>query len=190
METPRILSLCRTDLDELEEPHWRPETQRRIERIASEMATCAEPLLRNAKHILFVDPYFNLQEPRFQRPLRAFLQAVAKRPAGIPITCIEIPTGHTKAGTKSFFNDACTRYLPSIIPSGLKIRLVRWCQDALHNRFILTEYGGLKFSQGLDDHNGHTPGTTSSICWLSNRTSARGKNTNATAHFSHSSKKT
>ena len=35
-----------------------------------------------------------------------------------------------------------------------KIRLIRWDQEYLHNRFILTEYGGLKFDIGLDDHNG------------------------------------
>lgn len=38
-----------------------------------------------------------------------------------------------------------------------KIRLVRWDQDYLHNRFILTKYGGVKFAQGLDDHNSSPP---------------------------------
>jgi hypothetical protein len=35
----------------------------------------------------------------------------------------------------------------------MKIRPVRWDQGCLHNRFILTENGGLKFAIGLDDHN-------------------------------------
>ncbi len=46
------------------------------------------------------------------------------------------------------------QHLPSIIPRGLTIRLVRWDQDHLHNRFILTEYGGLQFATGLDEHAG------------------------------------
>ena len=36
----------------------------------------------------------------------------------------------------------------------MKIRLIRWDRHSLHNRFILTEYGGLKFATGLDDHDG------------------------------------
>ncbi len=65
------------DLDEADEPRWQAERQRRIERTATEMAACAEPLLRNAKHIQFIDPHFNPQAQRFKRPLQAFLQIVA-----------------------------------------------------------------------------------------------------------------
>ena len=147
--------ICLADLDEFEEPRWRAERQRRIERTATEMAACAATLLRNAKAILFVDPYFTPKDQRFKRPLQAFLQIVAQRPPGIPVTRIEIHTGHDdSAGTKSFFDAECTRHLPSIVPRGMKIRLIRWDRNSLHNRFILTEYGGLKFTTGLDDHDG------------------------------------
>jgi len=142
------------DLDEEAEPRWRAERQRRIERTALEMAACAEMLLRNATAILFIDPHFNPQAQRFKRSLQAFLQIIAQRPARIPVTRIEIHTGHETAGTRAFFATECTRHLPSIIPRGMQIRFVRWNQLYLHNRFILTEYGGLKFATGLDDHNG------------------------------------
>jgi hypothetical protein len=36
-------------------------------------------------------------------------------------------------------------------PRGLKIRLIRWDREFIHNHFILTEYGGLKFASGCDD---------------------------------------
>ncbi len=147
--------ICQTDLDELEEPRWQAERQRRIERTATEMATCAETLLRNAKDILFIDPYFTPQDQRFKRLLQAFLQVVAQRPPGIPVARIEIHTGHDgSAGTKSFFDAECRKHLPSLIPRDLKIRLIRWDRNYLHNRFILTEYGGLKFATGLDEHDG------------------------------------
>jgi|SRR5262249_19091083 len=45
--------------------------------------------------------------------------------------------------------------IPPIIPKGMKVRLVRWCQrdggEKLHNRFILTDMGGVRFGVGLDD---------------------------------------
>ena len=144
------------DLDEEDEPRWKAEVQRHIDRTATEMATCAETLLRNAKHILLVDPYFNPQAQRFRRPFEAFLRAAGNRDPGIPIERIEVHTGDSAAGTKAFFDGECKKYLPRHIPSGLKVRLVRWDQNYLHNRYVLTERGGLKFSTGLDDHDGGT----------------------------------
>lgn len=44
--------------------------------------------------------------------------------------------------------------MPSIIPKGLSIRIVRWKErqggEALHNRYILTDIGGVLFAHGLD----------------------------------------
>jgi hypothetical protein len=142
-----------SDLDEGEEPRWKAERQRHIERTDTAMAGCADLLLRYAREILFIEPHFNPQLQRFMRPLKAFLQIVATRPSYIPVRRIEIHTGHKTVGAKAFFDTVCTNLLPSIIPRGIKIRLIRWDQDYLHNRFILTENGGLKFAIGLDDHN-------------------------------------
>ena len=144
------------DLDEVDEPRWKAEVQRHIERTAAEMAACAYTLLRNAKEILLVDPYFNPQAQRFRRPFEAFLRAAANRGPGIPIERIEVHTGDSAAGTKAFFDGECRKCLPRHIPSGLKVRLVRWDQRYLHNRYVLTECGGLKFGTGLDDPDGRT----------------------------------
>jgi|SRR5215831_2055767 len=144
--------ICRADLDELEEPRWQTARQRRIARTATEMAACVEPLLRNARTILFVDPRFTPQALRFKRPLHAFLQIVAHRTPALPIERVEIHTGHESAGTKEFFRAECKKHLPSIIPRGIKIRLVRWDQSFLHDRFVLTNSCGLEFSPGLDEN--------------------------------------
>ncbi len=148
--------ICEDDLYEETEPRWKAERQRRIERTATEMAACAEMLLRNAKDILFVDPRFKPAELRFQRSLQAFLQIIAARPPGIPARRIEIHTGHDEtAGTKAFLDTECRRHLLPIIPHGIQqIELMRWDQKYLHNRFVLTEYGALMFAVGLDDHYG------------------------------------
>lgn len=142
------------DLDEDDEPRWKADSQRRIPRTAVDMAACAEVLLRHAKVILFVDRNFNPEVVRFRRPLEAFLRVAASRQPGIPIQRIEIHTGHTSAGVKPHFDAQCRRYLPGIIPRGLKVRMVRWDHAYLHNRFVLTECGGLKFGIGLDDQAG------------------------------------
>ena len=142
------------DLDEEDEPRWKAEVQRRIGRTATEMAACADMLLRNAKQILLVDPYFNPQVQRFRRPFEAFLRAAVNREPSNPIERIEVHTGDSATGTKAFFDGECKKNLPRHIPSGLKVRVVRWDQNYLHNRYLLTERGGLKFGTGLDDHDG------------------------------------
>jgi hypothetical protein len=38
-----------------------------------------------------------------------------------------------------------------LVPAGLTLRIVRWDKEDLHNRYVLTERGGLKFGQGLDE---------------------------------------
>ncbi len=148
--------ILEVDLYEEEELRWRAETQRRIRRTAEEITACAEFLLQNSKKILFVDPYFDPRAERFKRPLKALLQAVASRPSSIRIDRIEIHTGYDddSSGTKAFFDAQCIQHLQSIIPRGLTVRFVRWDRSNLHNRFILTEYGGLQFATGLDDHHG------------------------------------
>jgi hypothetical protein len=144
------------DLDEEDEPRWKAEVQRRIERTAAEMAACADTLLRNAKQILLVDPHFNPQAQRFRRPFEAFLRAAVNREPGIPIERVEVHTGESTGGTKAFFDGECQKYLPRHIPAGLKVRVVRWEQKYMHNRYVLTERGGLKYGTGLDDHDGGT----------------------------------
>ena len=48
--------------------------------------------------------------------------------------------------------------MPAVIPVGISVRLVRWKQkivgEKLHNRFILTDRGGVIFGVGLDDGDG------------------------------------
>jgi len=149
--------ILESDLYE-EEPRWQAETQRHIERTPEEIANCAAFLLRNSKEILFIDPYFHPSVERFKRPLKALLQQIASRRPSLGIERIEIHTGYdedssVRGVSKDIFDSRCLEHLRPIIPRGLTVRLIRWHQIDLHNRFILTENGGLIFATGLDDHN-------------------------------------
>ena len=48
------------------------------------------------------------------------------------------------------FIGLCDAWLCDVIPLGMKVRFCRWSHAQLHNRYILTDVGGLKFGQGLD----------------------------------------
>jgi hypothetical protein len=75
------------------------------------------------------------------------------------------------------FKSTCEKYLPRIIPAGLTLLVRRWENrkggDKLHNRYILTDVGGVEFGVGLDEGD---PGTTDDITLLSADSYRRGLN--------------
>ena len=142
-----------------------------VQRTATHMAERVAPLLCFSKLILFIDPHFRPNEIRWRRPLQAFLEvAIATRRPG-DIVKVEI---HVNDDLEpSFFATQCQGLLPQIIPNGLGVRILQWREkergEKLHNRFILTELGGVSFGIGLDDSDG-VDGQTDDIQLLSQET--------------------
>jgi hypothetical protein len=121
------------------------------------MAATVAAMLRIADRIIFVDPYFRPGRLANYRPLEGFLRAmVTARPLDVPAQ-IEVQTswGEDRWGTREFFEEQCLRSLPRCVPEGLCVGLLRLRQkkggERFHNRYILTDVGGLVFGIGLDD---------------------------------------
>ena len=154
-----------------EHPLWAPPQSPPVLREAREMATRVAPLLRVAETIVFVDPHFGPQHIRYRRPLEAFLLAILEQRYGMPPTKIEIHTNDELG--PDFFRGECERCLPDIIPADISVRFIRWKQkivgEKLHNRFILTDRGGVMFGVGLDDGDGAV-GETDDIKLLDDET--------------------
>ncbi len=134
------------------DPLWGVQRTKVVSRQAEDMAAAVSTLLAAAKHILLIDPHFGPENARHRRPLQAFLRAaVQNRPNGMPT--VEV---HTQVkSTEKFFRDECRKELTNLIPVSLTIRFVRWTAreggQPLHNRYILTDLGGVSFQHGLDD---------------------------------------
>jgi hypothetical protein len=137
-------------------PLWRLPNLPPVQRIAIDMAQRVAPLLCFSHRILFIDPHFRPQEIRFRRPLEAFLEAAThtRRPGEI----IKIEIHVNDEIETGYFKEQCRTCLPKIIPNGLRVRIVQWREkpqgEKLHNRFILTDIGGVSFGVGLDDADG------------------------------------
>lgn len=128
-----------------------------IARSADEMAATIAAMLRIAEVVIFVDPYFRPGRPQNRRPLEAFLSAVVNtRPLEMSAR-VEVHTAldENRSGTREFFEDQCRRNLSDCIPQGLRLVLLRLRErpggERLHNRYILTDVGGLVFGAGLDE---------------------------------------
>jgi hypothetical protein len=83
---------------------------------------------------------------------------------------LQLHAGHIAddAPPWDIFRGECEQHLPQIIPDGFMLTVCRWKNrnggERLHNRYILTDVGGVHFGFGLDEGD---PGTTDDIALLS-----------------------
>jgi hypothetical protein len=142
--------ICNENLDECD-GLWKAETQIDVERVASLMALRVRVLLQNCRELIFVDPHFSPVERRYLKTLGAFLDIAAQ--ARNPPGRIEYYVGDKWANSE--FESVCAQRLPQCVPTGLVIVVVslseKPCGEKLHDRFILTDRGGVQFSVGLDE---------------------------------------
>lgn len=125
-------------------PCLRPNRQWHIERTAEAMVQCCAPLLRAGSHIKLIDPHLDANNGRHRRPLVAFLKC-AKPGASVDIFCSDRKEQtHLRRGIE--------RALYEANPESIEVRLFVRPQAVLHNRYVLTQGGGIYFLTGLDDH--------------------------------------
>jgi hypothetical protein len=161
------------EADDLSEDNtlWRLPNLPPVQRVAMDMAQRVGPLLCFSHRILFIDPHFRPDKIQWRRPLQAFLEiATVKRRPG-DLLKVEI---HAKDDLETgLFTAYSKRSLPEIIPSGMTVRIFQWHErdrgEKLHNRFILTDIGGVSFGIGLDDSDGEN-GQTDDIQLLNEET--------------------
>jgi len=153
----RVLAASVFDDSPGNHPLWHVAQQSSSPRMASEMAELVAPLLINCTELHFVDPHFSPDNARHRKPLADFLKkATLFRERRPPIKRIVMHSSYTQEKpSPAFFRQGCEQKLPGIIPKGLQLELKRWQQrdggEKLHNRYILTDIGGVKADPGLDE---------------------------------------
>lgn len=140
------------DLDE-RAPLWSIEREIVVARDASLLAAAVAPLLRIAKSVIFIDPHFDPYKPRVRNTIKTFLEACRTARAGPNLEQVEFHT--TFKPEIVDFAGECLRQLPQRIPIDISLKVIRWREraggDGLHNRYILTERGGVRLAWGLDE---------------------------------------
>ncbi len=145
--------LIERDLDEQSSTRWAVARGATIEIRARPMAELIRPVLRCCREVIFIDPHFGPENLRYRLTLEAFLVTLANGRRDAGSVRIEVHTGIKS--TPEFFKNQCQEQLAKHIPAGLSVRFRRWIQrqggELLHNRYILTDLGGLTFNHGLDE---------------------------------------
>jgi len=138
-------------------PLWRIEKQAYCPRQASEMAQLLAVLLSNCSEVHFIDPYFGPDNAKWRRPLKAFLDVIASNRTCRPEikNIVYHTSGEEDKADFAYFRQICEDQLRPRIPAGIRLVLQRWRQrgggEKLHERFVLTDLGGVKVGPGLDD---------------------------------------
>ena len=147
--------LTRSDMDDGTALRWKVTRACSVPRNALEMAKIVAPLLRCSSTVIFIDPHFAPSLKRYRRPFESFLeQLVQLRPGTTPMR-VELQTAAKDAHTDSFFRTECHMRLCRCVPMGVRVLVRRLKKkpngERLHNRYILSDLGGVTFGIGLDE---------------------------------------
>lgn len=129
---------------------WEKPEQQHIHREAKIIVETILPLLKVSKHLLLVDPYFSFVLPSWNnyRPLLIELfSKVSEFNYGRGISKIDIHTSDRHGGVQQ---DLDSKVKP-LLPPGLSIVCSQWPAHQMHDRFILTDVGGVFFGHGLGE---------------------------------------
>lgn len=140
---------------------WVPQPSIPVQRSAASLSQELFPLLRCAREIRFVDPHFRVFDEgtsgerafRFLNVIVTLLQDLSRSMPKRPIVSIHML--HKRDASLSEFESECSKYLAPPLPEGWSIELCRWRHrdggDKLHDRYVLTDLGGIGIQGGLDE---------------------------------------
>jgi hypothetical protein len=158
-----------SDLDEDTEERWRT-SDPPTERDAAAYAAILDLPLKCANEVIFVDPYFNVSDPGF---LNVFVELLKKifcnsRRQAVPNVGVHVKNRWIG---KMPISDHLRKNLWKYIPPGHVVRVWVWDEVAdsgekLHNRYILTNRGGVSFGIGLQENDSEGGGGSDDLARL------------------------
>lgn len=131
-------------------PQWRCDTGASPERTPEAIAAALSAMLLNCKQIHLVDPYFGPENARHRKILEALLNTLSEGGVLPEKICV-----HCTVKSELLFFEKAAAKMADRIPKGMRIEFVRWGQrssgEKLHNRYVLTDIGGVSLGVGLDE---------------------------------------
>jgi hypothetical protein len=129
-----------------------------VPRVAANLAAAMAPLLRTAGRILLVDKYFKFDDQNCKETLREMLSiSAAGRQSCVPF---EIHfADHLRCPPIQEIQLRVGRWLQDVIPAGMSVVLFCWKErnggEDFHDRFLLTDKGGMTIGAGFSASGPH-----------------------------------
>lgn len=122
-----------------------------INKIASDMAKSIKEMLSCCRWIKFIDPYMSPLQSKYSHTLIECIKLLSCSRSVGRIESVELHTSERAqlANNIDYLIDTFGKSLPP----GMQVCLFEWKEiensDALHNRYVLTDLGGVSFAYGL-----------------------------------------
>jgi hypothetical protein len=155
-------------ISETDFPAWSPTAPPTL-RDPEALARALAPVLRSPTELRFIDPYFDAADLSFFEPMRKYLLTAQRRRtiAGLRLQIhFAVRAEETEQASRISGRrlkesdiaqgklDACERLLSPLLEPGVAIRAFAWGQATtgvrMHNRYVLSEVGGIMLGTGLD----------------------------------------
>ena len=143
-----------------------------VVRSAVQMATAVRVLLQFSKKIVLMDRNFSPHNHRFRDPLGEMLMYFLDRYGKPRQVEVELILDITYSTMLLISKRPATRSLQDVIPVGMRLTIARWNHEDLHNRYILTDRGGVLLGEGLDEANQKSTRTVDVLTLLSPETAS------------------
>lgn len=137
------------DVDELKEP-FIANRQVSVNRDASSMASALDLIFKSGKHYKFIDKYLS-PTPRYIKPLKKFITGIASRGV-VTAVVIELVIGTDgNAASEDTMARNFNVVMNGFLPEGIEMKIYFLPKEKMHDRWILAEWCGVQFGQGLDE---------------------------------------
>lgn len=126
---------------------WQVETGRLVSRKPDSIVAALHLLLQLSEQVMIIDPYFRPEKHEKRLPIAALCNQLPN------IATVAIHFAERQQSYVHLMNMA-ERNLPQALPDGKKISLHCWKEREngarLHNRYLLTEIGGVQFGDSIE----------------------------------------
>jgi hypothetical protein len=158
-------------------------------RTADELGRVVRSLLLIATKIVLVEPNFTISNARFRDPLAAMLLSALDLQQRVRTGVeVELHMGADKLDEYLNKSASLTALLAGSIPVGMRLDIVAWHKDDLHNRYLITDRFGIQVGEGFGMPDDKSSRTGDVLTVLSESTSGQllkqfCKPTNAAKHL-------
>jgi hypothetical protein len=139
--------------DDLGQPKaklWACEAGAMPSRTPGGLAVALSAMLTNCREIHLVDPHFGPENDRHRKVLEALVNVLV-----VHALCPDLIRVHCSAKSDPRFFEQEVAKMSDRLPVGFQVDFVRWNQkqggEKLHNRYVLTDLGGVSLGVGLDE---------------------------------------
>ena len=143
------------DRDFIDDDKWMVPQDSEVQRSASKMVQAIHPMLDCAREVVLIDRNFDPGKYRWRQFLSELAKFLTNRTISPSICTIDFHLGNNIA--VDHLQLLCANHITGALVPGIKVNFFIWPRDQLHDRYVLTDVGGVRFGIGLDIWDGSGP---------------------------------